>query len=153
MDRHALAAGIILKVDGILLLTVAGIHLGATPLVLRFVSSQSTPGAYAQIKPPFLLSFVVVGVLLIPVGLSTLFCANPLRHGEPWARTICSFNAVSILMLPLVLILTMPARYFHAIPFLAAAILVLVVAVSMCVPIALARSKPLRSGIASHLPT
>jgi hypothetical protein len=64
-DRNALAARI-LKVDGILLLVVAAFHFIATPLALRFISSQSTPEAYAQIKPPFLLSFIVVGVLLVP---------------------------------------------------------------------------------------
>ncbi len=140
MDRPAVAARI-LKIDGILLLVVAVIHLCATPLALDFVSSQSTPEAYAQIKPPFLLSFIVVGILLIPAGLSTFFCANPMRRGESWARTICCFNAISVLMLPLALILTMPGRYFHAIAFLIAAILVWVVAISMWVPLVLVRSK------------
>src|ERR1700678_299273 len=95
MDRHALAARV-LKVDGILLLVVAAIHLVATPLALNFISSQPTAAAYAQIKPPFLLSFVVVGILLIPVG-STFFCSDSLCRGESWARTICCFNAVSVL--------------------------------------------------------
>jgi hypothetical protein len=89
MDRNALAARI-LKVDGILLLVVAAFHFIATPLALRFISSQSTPEAYAQIKPPFLLSFIVVGVLLVPVGLSNLYCANSVRQGERWARTLSS---------------------------------------------------------------
>ena len=146
MDRHALAARI-LKIDGVLLLVVAAIHLSATPLVLNFVSSQSTPAAYAQIKPPFLLSFVVVGILLVPVGLSTFFCANPIRRSEPWARTICAFNTVSVLMLPLALILTMPTKYFRAPPFLTAAILVWIVAISMSAPLVLARSKSVSSAI------
>lgn len=115
--------------------------------MLNFVSSQSTPRAYAQIKPPFLLSFIVVGILLVPVGLSTFFCANSICRGEPWARTICSFNAVSILMLPLALVVTMPAKYFRAIPFLTAAILVWIVAISMSVPLVLAHSKAVSSTI------
>jgi hypothetical protein len=149
LDRRALAARI-LKVDGILLLVVAAIHLAATPLALNFISTQSTPDAWAQIKPPFLLSFVVVGILLVPLGLSTYFCANSLRRGETWARTICSFNAVSILMLPLALILTMPATYFRAIPFLIAAILVCIVAISMAAPLVL--SRPPRLSVLSHIP-
>jgi hypothetical protein len=83
--------------------------------------------------------------LLIPIGLSTFFCANPIRHGEPWARTICCFNAISILTLPVVLILTMPVKYFNAIPFLTAAILVSLVAISISAPLALVHSKPLSS--------
>ena len=141
MDRSALAASI-LKIDGIVLLVVAAIHLSATPLVLNFVSSQSTAAGYAQIKPLFLLSFTVVGILLIPIGLSTFFCANPIRRGEPLARSICCFNAISILMLPVVLMLTMPVKYFSAIPFLTATILVSLVALSISAPLALVHSKP-----------
>ena len=141
MDRSALAASI-LKIDGIVLLVVAAIHLSATPLVLNFVSSQSTAAGYAQIKPLFLLSFTVVGILLIPIGLSTFFCANPIRRGDPLARSICCFNAIGILMLPVVLILTMPVRYFSAIPFLTATILVSLVAILISAPLALVHSKP-----------
>ena len=136
MDRTALAARI-LKIDGILLLLVAVIHFAATPLALGFVSSQSTPEAYLQIKPPFLLSFIVVGVLLLPVGLSTVYCADYIRRGEPWARTICCFNAISVLLLPLALIVIMPARYFRAILFVIAATLVWIGAISMVVSLLL----------------
>jgi succinate dehydrogenase/fumarate reductase cytochrome b subunit len=135
LDRQTLAERI-LKIDGILLLVVAAIHLAATPLALNFISSQSTPEAWAQIKPPFLLSFVVVGILLIPLGLSTYF----------------SFNAVSVLMLPLALILTMPVTYFRAIPFLIAAILVCIVAISMAAPLVLSRRPKLPAVIPSHTP-
>jgi hypothetical protein len=65
MDPSALAARI-LKIDGTLLLVVALIHFAATPFAVRFVSSQSTPEAFVQIGPPFLLSFIVVGILLVP---------------------------------------------------------------------------------------
>ena len=130
MDRSALAARI-LKTDGILLLVVAMIHFAATPYVLRFVSSQSTPEAFAQIKPPFLLSFILVGVLLLPMGMSTVYCADFFRRGERWARMICGFNALGVLLLPIALVLTMPARYFRAILFVIAAVLIWIVAISM----------------------
>jgi len=136
MHRSALAARI-LKIDGILLLVVAMIHFAATPYVLRFVSSQSTPEAFAQIKPPFLLSFILVGVLLLPIGLSTFYCANSFSRGERWARVICGFNALGVLLLPIALVLTMPARYFRAILFVIAAVLIWIVAISMMVPLVL----------------
>ena len=138
MDRNALAAWV-MKIDGVLLLIVAVVHFAATRLALRFVSSQSSPEEYAQIEPRFLLSFVVVGVLLLPVGLSTFYCADSIRHGQRWAHTICCFNTFGVLLLPLALILTMPARYFRAILFLVAATLVWVVAISMVVPLMLAK--------------
>jgi len=79
MDRQALAAGI-LKTDGMLLLIVAAIHFAATPFALRFVASQSTPEAFAQLKPPFLLSFILLGVLLLPIALSTIYA--PIFSGD-----------------------------------------------------------------------
>ena len=141
MDRSALAARI-LKTDGVLLLIVALIHIAATPLALRFVSSQSTPEAFVQIGPPFLLSFIVVGVLLIPIGLSTVYCADSFRKGERWARVICGFNALGIVLLPVALVVIMPARYYRAIPFMVAATLVWIVAISMTVPLVLRPSHP-----------
>ena len=145
MDRNALAAWI-LKIDGILLLLIAVIHFAATPLALRFVSSQSSPEAYSQIEPPFLLSFIVVGALLLPVGLSTAYCADSIRHGQHWARTICCFNALGVLFLPVALILIMPARYFRAILFVIAATLVWIVAISMVVSLMLARIRRTSAG-------
>ena len=88
MDRSAMAARI-LKTDGVLLLVVALIHFAATPFALHFVSSQSTPEAFVQIGPPFLLSFIVVGILLVPIGLSTVYSADSFRRGERWAWAIC----------------------------------------------------------------
>jgi hypothetical protein len=131
-----------MKFDGILLLVVAALHFIATPLALRFISNLSTPEAYAQIKPPFLRSFILVGVLLVPVGLSTFYCANSIRRGEAWAHTICSFNAVTVLMLPRAPILIMPSKYFRAILFVISAILVWIIAISTAVTLALAQAKP-----------
>lgn len=136
MDRSALAARI-LKTDGVLLLVVALIHFAATPFALRFVSSQSTPEAFVQIGPPFLLSFIVVGILLVPIGLSTVYCADSFLRGERWARVIYSFNALGVFLLPVALVTIMPARYFRAIPFFVAATLVGIVAISMALPLVL----------------
>jgi hypothetical protein len=140
MDRRGLAARI-LRIDGVLLLVVAAIHLGATPLALNFVQSQVAPDAFAQIKPAFLLSFVVVGILLIPVGLSMFYSARLMLRGEVWGRTICLFDGIAIAMLPLALVSAVPARYFHAKPFLAAAFLVCVVAVSVVLALFLSSSE------------
>ena len=140
MDRRGLAARI-LQIDAVLLLVVAAIHLGATPLALNFVQSQVTPDAYAQIKPPFLLSFVVVGILLVPVGLSMFCSARLMRRGEVLGRTICLFDGIAIVMLPLVLVMAMPARYFQAKPFLTAVILVCLVAISVVLALLLSRSQ------------
>jgi hypothetical protein len=141
MDRHALAARI-LKIDGILLLIVAAIHFAATLFALRFVGGQSTPEAFAQLEPPFLLSFILVGVLLLPIGLSTVYCTKFFRRSERWAPTICGFNALGVLLLPVVLVSIMPARYFRAVLFLIGATLVWIIAISMTVPLVFGKRSP-----------
>jgi hypothetical protein len=84
-----------------------------------------------------LLSFIVVGILLVPIGLSTVYCADSFRRGEHWARVICGFNALGVFLLPVALVMIMPARYFRAILFLVAATLVWIVAISMTLPFVL----------------
>jgi hypothetical protein len=56
--------------------------------------------------------------------------------------SLCSFNAVTVLMLPLALILIMPSKYFRAILFVISAILVWIIAISIAVTLALAQAKP-----------
>jgi hypothetical protein len=67
---------------------------------------------------------VVVGILLVPVGLNTLYAARAARTGAPWARTVALTNAFSILALPLALVLLMGREYFGAPPFVVATVLV-----------------------------
>jgi hypothetical protein len=56
--------------------------------------------------------------------------------------SLCSFNAVTVLMLPLALILIMPSKYFRAILFVISAILVWIIVISIAVTLALAQAKP-----------
>jgi hypothetical protein len=125
----------ILRVQGILILVVAGIHLAVTPLLRQTVALQISAADFQFVWPPFALSFVVLGILLIPVGVSTLFCASGIRTGEAWAWRIAITNALAVLSLPFVLALTMDKQYFEAVPFLVAAILISVVGLSMCWPL------------------
>ena len=131
----------ILRVQGILILVVAAIHFAATPLLRLTLVQQLTPVDFAFVWPPFVLSFVVVGVLLIPIGVSTLFCAAGIRAGEWWAWRVGITNALAILSLPFVLAMTMEKRYFTAVPFLVAAILISLVGLSMCWPLWWVRSE------------
>lgn len=134
MHKRQLCARI-LRVQGILILVVAAIHLAATPLLRGTLVAQLSPPDFQFVWPPFLLSFVVLGILLIPVGVSTLFCANGIMSGERWPWRVGITNALAVLSLPFVLALTMDRRYFTAIPFLTAAILISLVGLSMCWPL------------------
>jgi hypothetical protein len=140
MMQRLLISARILRAQGILILVVAAIHFSATPLLRNTLRRQLSVPDFDFAWPPFLLSFSVMGILLIPVGVSTLFCASAVRAGEAWSWRVGITNALAILSLPFVLALTMERRYFTAIPFLIAAVLITLVGLSMCFPLCWARS-------------
>lgn len=140
MSKRLICARI-LRVQGVLILVVAAIHFAATPLLRDTVARELSPTDFQFVWPPFLLSFVVTGILLVTIGVSTLFCAAGVRAGERWSWRFGITNALAILSLPIVLALTMQRRYFTAIPFLIAAILISLVGLSMCLPLWWVRSE------------
>lgn len=73
------------------------------------------------------------------MAISTLLCADGLRRGETWAWRIGLSNALAILSLPIVLVVTMQRQYFRAVPFLVAPILISIVGMSMIWPLLWAR--------------
>jgi hypothetical protein len=84
----------ILRVQGILILVVAAIHLAVTPLLRDTVAREISPKDFQFVWPPLLLSFVVMGILLIPIGVSSLFCAAGVRSGEEWSWRFGITNAL-----------------------------------------------------------
>lgn len=118
-----------LAVGGILLLVVAAIHLAVTPVLRTLFLTAAARGTARFWLAPFLLNHVVVGILLVPVGLTTLYAARAARAGAPWARAVALTNAFSILALPVVLVVLMGREYFGAGPFLVATALVAVASV------------------------
>ena len=134
MSRRYLVSQILL-VDGILLIFVAFIHLFATPLIGKWLARELTPEALKNISPPFLLDHIVVGILLMPFGISTLYSAAGVRAGQSWARNIAIVNALVVLLMPLLLVVFIGPSYFSAMPFLVAAIIMTCVAISMILPL------------------
>lgn len=125
----------ILCAEGILLLLVAAIHLLVIPELRSLLMRELAPEDFKFVWSPFLLNHAVVGILLIPVGLSTLYCASGVRAGERWAWRVGITNAITVLSLPVVLALVMERHYFSALPFLIATILVTAVGLSMLWPL------------------
>jgi len=134
MRRLRLCGGIMVF-DGVVLVAVAAIHLLVIPVLKRVVTEELTAGDMAWVWPPFLLNHAVVGVLLIPLGVSTIYAGVHLARRERWAHRIAVLNALTAMCLPVVLVVVMPGHYFHAKPFLIAAILVCVAAASMIGPL------------------
>jgi len=134
-ERKLLIASRILTVEGTLLLVVATIHMLVIPSLRGVFVRVLSPGAFRFVWPPFLLNHAVVGILLVPLGLSTLFCAAGIRDGQRWSWRVGITNALTILSLPIALVLIMERHYFSALPFLLATILITVVGVSMIWPL------------------
>ena len=145
LGEHAmnklLIASRILRVEGILLLVVAAIHLLAIPELRSLFVRLLSPGDFRFVWPPFLLNHAVVGILLVPLGLSTVYCASGIRSGERWSWRVGITNALTILSLPVVLVAVMKRHYFSALPFLIATILITVVGLSMIWPMLWVRSE------------
>jgi hypothetical protein len=134
-EHKLLIASHILIVEGTLLLVVAAIHMLVIPSLRGVFVRVLSPGAFRFIWSPFLLNHVVVGILLVPLGLSTLYCASGIRSGQRWSWRVGVTNALTILSLPLALVMIMERHYFSALPFLLATILITAVGLSMIWPL------------------
>jgi|SRR6267143_4955536 len=140
MSRTRIVARTV-SVTGVLLLVVAAIHLAVTPLLKKEVLDRAlTPQQLSIVQPPFLLNHLVVGILLIPIALITIYSAPALRAGERWAWIVNLANGLTILSLPIVLALVMPLSDFQALPFLIAAGLITTVGITMTVALLWIRS-------------
>jgi len=131
MDRRRLASRV-LRVVGFVLLAVAGIHLSVTSVLRQTILDRVlTDDMLPIVAPPFVLNHVVVGLLLIPLGLVTIYGAAGVRAGERWAWVISWFVGASLMTLPVALVLIMRGGMFDALPFRVAEILVTLSAVAM----------------------
>jgi hypothetical protein len=123
-----------ISVTGVLLLIVAAIHLIVTPILKRVILDRVlTSEQLPIVSPPFLLNHMVVGILLIPIGFTTIYCASRIRAGERWAWVICLANGLTILSLPIVLGLVMRPEHFRSPAFLVAASLISLVGIVMTI--------------------
>ena len=125
-------------------LTVGGFFLGAAavfhffaashiPTILKGVLDSKT---YVFLQPIVSFTFLLNGVLLVPLSFSTLRCAAALRRGERWALWIGLANAVTVLVLPCLLVWSMGFGYFSGAPlFLAGAVSIAVAGLLMMLPL------------------
>ena len=129
---HHLLAARALRVGAVLLWTAAAIHFSALPLLQRTVASQIPPDAYAFVWPP--LAFLD-GILLLPLGLASFYCAGGVLRGERWALVLGLTIALVVLSLPVVLLSVMGFEYFSATSFLVATLVILAGGLAMTVPL------------------
>jgi hypothetical protein len=118
--------GIVMRICGGLVVLAGVLHLVMTGHLMhwfRMVSHNALPGtAYAAM----LLNHLVVGVLLVPVGVSLFLAAS---QRERHVLGIAVANALALLALPGILILTATADMLQAPVFVVAATLLVAAAV------------------------
>jgi hypothetical protein len=135
-DQRLAMAARSLALGGLLLGAAAAFHFLAAshiPMVLERVLDAK---AYAFLEPVVSFTFLLSGVLLVPLSFSTLFSAAGLRRGERWAWWIGLVNGLTVLVLPGLIVGTMGLGYFSGAPlFLAGAVSVLVAGLLMILPL------------------
>lgn len=109
------------QATGILLVLLGIIHLIATPFLIGWLSQQLLSDHPALAVAAMRLNHILVGILLLPLGVSTFWSGKALE--QPWALRLAGLNAVTLLCLPILLVTTMPFEALDA-PLFRLAILV-----------------------------
>ena len=65
----------LLRGSGLLLLLLGIVHLVATPHIAALIRHSVSQGAADNLIPPMLLTHILVGVLLLPLGFLTFYAA------------------------------------------------------------------------------
>jgi hypothetical protein len=113
-----------MTIQGALLIAVALIHLAMTPEIASIVARNTTAAAFAFVWPPYALDHVVVGLLLVAIGVTTIVCASGVATGDERARRIALTNAVTVLSLPIAVMVVVPRQVLtHAPAFLVSTII------------------------------
>ncbi len=134
MNRRSAVARILL-LDGVLLLVVAVLYFVLTDRVIQWLAYKLTPEQYSLVSPQFVLNHIAVGILLIPLALTTIYCAWGVRKGQYWSRVVSVINGLGVLSLPAVLSWFMGIQYYGSILFLLATVLIIAIGVTMLIPL------------------
>jgi hypothetical protein len=123
----------ILRISGVMLVVLGCLHLAVTSHIAQLVRRGALENAIDWLTPPMLLNHVVVGILLLPLGILTVYAAPEATRGVRWALMVCRTTAVTIASLPPTLFALMGSRYFGAVPFqIATGIVCVVSGVLLC---------------------
>ena len=122
---------IVLRASGVLLVVLGALHLAVTPFITRFVEQGASPDAVDWLTPPMLLNHILVGILLLPLGILVFYSAQDAAAGASWALMVSRTIALTVAALPLTLFLLVGTRYFAAVPFLVATIVVCVASAAL----------------------
>jgi hypothetical protein len=125
----------LLLFDGVLLIVLAFVHLFSTPIIRRWLAGELTGETLTQVSPMFLYNHIVLGILLIPVGVSTLYIAAGIREGQSLARVVAIINAITVMFLPFLAIFIAGTSSFNSLPFVIAGAGITIIGVTMFIPL------------------
>jgi hypothetical protein len=139
------AAGSLIA-GGIFLAAAALFHLLAASHIPMILRKTVDAKAFAFLEPIVSFTFILNGILLLPLAFSTLYSAAGVRRGERWAWWIGLANALAVIALPCVLVSSMGLGYFADAPlFVAGALSVTAAGLLMLLSLLWARKGILRS--------
>ena len=134
MNRRSFVARIVM-IDGVVLLIVAAVYLALASAAAGWIEPRISPLEKPNIMPVFLFNHIAVGILLLPLAVTTLYSSWGVRKGQQWSRLISLINGLSVLTLPAVLYWLMGEQYSGSIVFLLESILMVVVGVTLLLPV------------------
>ena len=126
---------------GCLLIATGILHVTITSLLYHWFSLFVPRGLHI-VGPPFLLNHLIVGVLLVSTGLTTIVGALGVRKGDALSWTVVAVNTVAVVFLPLLLVILMRGPYYNAPAFKVAEVLVWLSALIMIIATTLVRPRP-----------
>jgi hypothetical protein len=129
VNKRSIVARVLL-IDAILLIVIAFVHIISTPIVGRWFALDVSTETLSHLAPVALIN-QLVGILLIPFGVSTLYCAMGVRTGLHFARTVAMVNAVAVVIIPLVILFLMGPQYLNSVLLLSLDVLLTFIGVSM----------------------
>ena len=113
-------ACLVLWIGGTLVFTTGLLHLWATSYVMQlFESGEAGSQSDVALAAAF-INHVVVGVLLLPLGVSLACTAWPLARKEPWSVAVGVGNCLALLALPAILVIAVRPAMLDAPAFVAA---------------------------------
>ncbi len=129
-----------MRASGIVLILLGFVHLLATPHIPHLLDGLP-PKARDLALGATLLNHVLVGILLLPLGLTTWLATERNRLQESWAKRVLIINCLTVLALPLMVVLLMrQPQYYQSPLFLAGVALMTLTAILMAVAVGLVGS-------------
>jgi len=104
-----------LRAVGGLVMALGFVHIAATPHIPELLRG-SPLAVYERAVGPSLLNHVLVGILLVPLGLTTWLAAAASERGEVWALRVVVANTIVMFTLPLSIAVFMRRPEYYTAP-------------------------------------